>query len=138
VSYPVATVAGVDRRALLGREGRGWEVSVPTTRRERMRGLRRREPPQPGTGLLLERCRSVHTTGMRVPITVAFLDRDLVVLAVLRVPPGRVLGPRRRARHVLELPLGADVRVGDRFRRSAARGPRTTPGARRTDRPART
>jgi hypothetical protein len=69
---------------------------------------------------------------------VAFLDRDLVVLEVQRVPAGRLLLPRRRARHVLELPVGVDVRVGDRLSRSAARAPRTTPGARRTGRPART
>ncbi len=124
-------------RELAGPRGTAL-VEVPTTRRERARGLRRRAGLAPGTGLLLERCRSVHTIGMRFPIAVAFLDRDLMVLEVRRVPAGRLLRPRWRSRHVLELPIGADVRVGDRFSRSAARGPRTTPGARRTGRPPRT
>lgn len=112
-------------------------VEVPTTRRERARGLRRRAGLAPGTGLLLERCRSVHTVGMRFPITVAFLDRDLTVLEVRRLPVGRILLPRVRSRHVLELSIGADVRVGDRFSPSG-RAPRTTPGARRSGRPSRT
>jgi hypothetical protein len=124
------------RRELAGPRGTVL-VEVPTTRRERARGLRLRAGLAPGTGLLLERCRSVHTFGMRFPIAVAFLDRDLAVLEVRRVPAGRLLRPRRRVRHVLELPVGADVRVGDRFSRPA-RGPRTTPDARRTGRRPRT
>jgi len=121
----------MDRRALFGRDGRRWLVVVPGTRRERARGLRRSERLAGHTGLLLERCRSIHTMGMRYPIAVAFLDRDLTVLEVRRVPPGRILRPRRRARHVLELPVGVDVRVGDRFSRPAAPISATTSEARR-------
>jgi uncharacterized membrane protein (UPF0127 family) len=138
VSAAPPTVRAVRTMVVATRRQRVFDVEVPTTRRERARGLRRRAGLVPGTGLLLERCRSVHTFGMRFPIAVAFLDRDLVVLEVRRVPAGRLLLPRPRARHVLELPIGADVRVGDRFSRSAAPGRRTTPGARRSGRPPRT
>jgi uncharacterized membrane protein (UPF0127 family) len=64
--------------------------------------------------MLFERARSVHTFGMREPIVVAFLDRDHRVMRVATVPPGRIVWALR-ARHVLELPTGADLRAGDRF-----------------------
>jgi uncharacterized protein len=65
--------------------------------------------------LLLPHCRSIHTLGMRFAIRTAFLDRDLIVLAVRDVAPGRPLVRLGRAHHVIELPAGADVRTGDRF-----------------------
>jgi hypothetical protein len=67
-------------------------------------------------GMLLARCRSVHTIGMPVPITVAFLDASWRVLRVERAPSGRIM-VCRRARHVLECHIGADVRVGDELSR---------------------
>jgi uncharacterized membrane protein (UPF0127 family) len=71
--------------------------------------------------MLFERCRSVHTFGMSVPITVVFLDRSWHVVRVVRAPPGRLLFCRR-ARHVLECHVGAVVRVGDVL------SPRAAPG----------
>jgi hypothetical protein len=49
---------------------------------------------------------------MRVPITVVFLDRSWCVIRVVRAPPGRLLFCRR-ARHVLECHIGANVRPGE-------------------------
>jgi uncharacterized membrane protein (UPF0127 family) len=95
-------------------------VEVPTSRRERMGGLRGRRPAP----MLFERARSVHTFGMRAAIAVAFLDRDHRVIRVATVPPRRLVSCRR-ARHVLEAPAGTDVRVGDRLT------PATDPGASR-------
>lgn len=83
---------------------------MPETPWERARGLLGTTGPAPGTGLLLERARSMHTIGMRAPIVVVFLDAELRVLSAIRVPPGRVLLPRRRARHLLE--LGSEVTRG--------------------------
>lgn len=80
-----------------------------------MRGLRGRPLP-PGGALLLERCRCVHTFGMRFPILVAFLDSGLRVRETRRVRPRRVVRPRIGVRHVLELPLGASLGPGDRLR----------------------
>ena len=80
-----------------------------------MRGLLGRNKLGPDEALLLERTRSVHTFGMRFEIDAALLDRDFVVRAVVRMPPRRVLLPRRGVRHVLELVGGADVRPGDRL-----------------------
>jgi uncharacterized membrane protein (UPF0127 family) len=87
--------------------------------------------------MMLERCRSVHTIGMTFPITVAFLDDSLHVTRVERRPAGRIMFCRR-ARHVLECHIGADVRVGDVLSRQAALGGpaiRDAPGGAR---PART
>jgi uncharacterized membrane protein (UPF0127 family) len=62
--------------------------------------------------MVLPRTRSVHTVGMRFPIDVAFCDRELVVLDVVRVPPMRLALPRRRGRTVVEAEAGAFERWG--------------------------
>lgn len=67
--------------------------------------------------MLLEHTRSVHTIGMRFAVSVAFLDRDLNVVAVKTAAPDRVLRPRFRARHTLECRADAEIRAGDRLRR---------------------
>lgn len=69
--------------------------------------------------LLLTHTRSVHTFGMRFPIDVAFLDRELKVLEMLHLPPWRMAMPRRGGRSVLEAEAGAferwGLRTGDRL-----------------------
>jgi hypothetical protein len=57
--------------------------------------------------LLLLRTRAVHTAGMRFPLDVAFLDKDLHVLATTRLRTWSVALPRRGAAHVLEAQAGA-------------------------------
>jgi uncharacterized membrane protein (UPF0127 family) len=57
--------------------------------------------------LLLMRTRSVHTAGMRFPVDVAFLDKELRVLATTRLRTWSVALPRRGAAHVLEAQAGA-------------------------------
>ena len=65
--------------------GGGWRVLIPETKRERMRGLRDHPPPGPREAMLFRRCWSVHTFGMKEPISVAFLDRQMRVIRVLRL-----------------------------------------------------
>jgi len=81
-------------------------VEVPETGRERVRGLRGRDALAPRTGLLLRRCRSVQTFGMRFAIDAVLLDRHDRVMAVVRLQPGRLLLPRPRVRSILEVPAG--------------------------------
>jgi uncharacterized protein len=51
-----------------------------------------------GWVLLIPRCRSVHTFGMRFPIDVVFLDRHGWPIRINRnVPPGRLITCRRAA-----------------------------------------
>jgi uncharacterized membrane protein (UPF0127 family) len=57
---------------------------------ERLQGLLGRDGLPAGRGLLIERCRAVHTIGMRFALDVVFLDRKWRVCRVRRaVPPGR-------------------------------------------------
>ena len=99
----------------VGPDGAEWTLHVPETRRERMRGLLDADGLSPRHGMLFERCRAVHTFGMRFPIDVVFLDRDLRVVDVRRLVPGRLTRPRLRARHVLECPADSGLRPGGRF-----------------------
>jgi uncharacterized membrane protein (UPF0127 family) len=100
---------------LLDPRGGRLRCEVAETRRERLQGLLGRRALEPGRALLLPRASSVHTVGMRFPILVARLDDDLRVLDVRRVGPGRLLGRVRAARHVLECPVGTDLRPDDRL-----------------------
>jgi uncharacterized membrane protein (UPF0127 family) len=79
------------------------EIRVAHTRRQRLAGLlgHRRPPPY---ALRLERCRSVHTFGMRFPLDLVWLGPGDEVLRVdHRVPPWRVR-TCRRAVAILEVP----------------------------------
>jgi uncharacterized protein len=101
---------------LLGPRGHVFRTDLPETRRERMRGLLGRSRLAPDRALLLERTRSIHTFGMRFPIAVALLDRDLVVRSVRLVRAGGLLFPKRGTHHVLECAPGVDLRPGDLLR----------------------
>ena len=80
-----------------------------------MRGLRGRESLDPGHALLLK-TRSVHTFGMRFPIDAVLLDGTGTVIDVRRMDPGKLLLPRRRVRHILEMAAGTALRRGDVLR----------------------
>jgi uncharacterized protein len=73
------------------------DVVVARSRRARLLGFALRRRP-PGHALLLPRCRSVHTFGMRFPLDLIWLDRDGRVLRVDEaVPPWRVRSCRDAA-----------------------------------------
>jgi uncharacterized membrane protein (UPF0127 family) len=72
--------------------------------RSRLLGLSWRERSRAGRGLLIPRCASVHTFGMRFELDVFFLDgAGRVIRLDRRVPPRRVLWCRG-ACAVLEIP----------------------------------
>jgi uncharacterized membrane protein (UPF0127 family) len=79
-------------RGLEGTELLGFEVPVATTRLSRLLGLALLRRERAGAGLLLPRCRSVHTFGMRFRLDVIFLDAEGRVVDLRRsVPPCRVI-----------------------------------------------
>ncbi|MFB9392614.1 DUF192 domain-containing protein [Streptomyces coeruleoprunus] len=80
-------------------------LEVAASYRARARGLLGRDGID--GAMLITPCASVHTFRMRFAIDVAYLDRDLTVLAVRTMVPGRLGLPRPRARHVLEAAAGA-------------------------------
>jgi uncharacterized protein len=82
-----------------------------------MRGLLGRSALEPGEGLLLRPEGSIHMMFMRFSIDAVFLDRELIVVDIVRdLKPWRAAG-RRGAKAVLELAAGAagELAPGDRL-----------------------
>ncbi|MFE6196508.1 DUF192 domain-containing protein [Streptomyces sp. NPDC057838] len=104
-----------------GEEGEDPGIRVPleiaASYRARTKGLLGRDAVD--GAILLSPASSVHTFRMRMPIDVAYLDRELRVIAVRTMRPGRLGMPRLRARHVVEAAAGAmrewGVRKGTRM-----------------------
>jgi uncharacterized protein len=78
----------------------GFEVPLATTWRSRLLGLSLLPRENAGEGLLIPRCRSVHTFGMRFALDLVFLEER-----------GRVVELRRSVRpgHIVRCPEGAAV-----------------------------
>jgi uncharacterized membrane protein (UPF0127 family) len=81
-------------------------VYVATTFGARLLGLAWLREPAPGCALLIPRCRSVHTFGMRFALDVAFLDEGGVPLRVERSVGARRVLSCRGAFAVLETRAG--------------------------------
>jgi uncharacterized membrane protein (UPF0127 family) len=80
------------------------DLPVAKDFRTRLRGLAFRNREDAGPGLLIPRCASVHTFGMRFALDVFFLDSEGVAISVRRaVPPRRILW-QRGSSAVLEVP----------------------------------
>ncbi len=103
------------------------EVEMADARRTRRKGLLGRASLDPSAALIILPCFAVHTVSMQFPIDVLFLDRDGVIVRVVKN-----LGPRRiavawRAHAVVEMAAGApgtrEVQCGDRLYLSAERAP---------------
>jgi uncharacterized membrane protein (UPF0127 family) len=91
-------------RELPRRRVEGFVVPVAETFHSRLLGLAGLSREQAGTGLLIPRCASVHTFGMRFDLDLVFLDRRGEPLAVCRrVAPCRLVW-ERGASAVLEIP----------------------------------
>jgi uncharacterized protein len=73
----------------------------------RTKGLLGTNSLQPGDGLLIQPCNSIHSFGMRYPFDAVFIDREGIVLhTISRMKPHRLSRHVFRARGVLELPAG--------------------------------
>ena len=82
----------------------GREVRVAVGPRARLLGLAHLDREQAGPGLLIPRCSSVHTFGMRFRLDLHFLGERGEVVSVRRLVPAWRLAVCGRARAVLELP----------------------------------
>jgi len=86
----------------------GRVVPVAASRAARLLGLALLDRAAAPGGLLIPRCRSVHTVGMRFALDLHFLDANGLPVAVRRgVAPGH-FARCGQARSVLELPAGED------------------------------
>ncbi len=79
-------------------------IPVAKDFRTRLRGLAFRRRAEAGPGLLIPRCSSVHTFGMRFALDLYFLDERGRVLSVRRGAPPRRVVWRRGASAILEIP----------------------------------
>jgi uncharacterized membrane protein (UPF0127 family) len=82
----------------------GREVPVACGLRSRLLGLSHLDRGEAGPGLLIPRCSSVHTFGMRFSLDLVFLDRNGRLCSIRRDVPPRRLAWDRQACAVLELP----------------------------------
>jgi uncharacterized membrane protein (UPF0127 family) len=82
----------------------GCEVPIATGFRARLFGLSHLDRKQAGPGLLIPRCSSVHTFGMRFPLDICFLGKEDKLLAVRPGAPARRAFWCRGAVAVLETP----------------------------------
>jgi uncharacterized membrane protein (UPF0127 family) len=91
----------------------GREVRVAKGPRARFLGLAHLDGEEAGAGLLIPRCSSVHTFGMRFPLDLYFLGERGEVVAVRWQIPARRFAFCGRARAVLELPAeeGGEIAV---------------------------
>ena len=90
-------------------------VEVVRTPKAKGKGLLGRDHVE--GAFLIEKCRWVHTLGMRFPLDIAYLDAEGHVLKTIRMSRHRVGIPVWTARSVLEAEAGAfarwGLRVGD-------------------------
>jgi uncharacterized membrane protein (UPF0127 family) len=95
-------------------------VAVARSFLHRLRGLMGRSLLEPGEGLLIDPCSSIHTCFMRFPIDVLYMGADDVVRRVDHgMRPWRIGPLFTGAAYVVELPAGtareAGVATGDRL-----------------------
>lgn len=109
-------------RRLEKRRVHGFEVMVAGDPLSRLFGLAMLDRHRAPEGLLIPRCRSVHTYGMRFPLDLLFLGKDHEpLIAVREVGPGhRVRVPE--ASSVLELPSDWDIDKWEEAATSARAG----------------
>ncbi len=94
-----ARLARLPTAAVLGRE-----VRVARGARARLLGLAGLDRERAGAGLLIPRCVSVHTFGMRFALDLVFLDREGEPCSMRRAVPPRRIVFAQGAAAVLELP----------------------------------
>ena len=85
-------------------------AEVARDRRSRNKGLLGRDHLE--GALVVERCRWIHTMGMRFPLDIAYLDETGAVVKTVRMARHRLGAPVWRARTVIEAEAGAFARWG--------------------------
>lgn len=84
----------------------GLEVPVAAGFRSRLLGLAHLDRAEAGAGLLIPRCSSVHTFGMRFDLDLCFLDAYGTLVAVRHAVRPRRVAFCGGAAAVLEVPAG--------------------------------
>ena len=90
----------------------GDAVDVADTSDKRRVGLLKHERLEPGTGLWIVPCESVHTFFMKFPIDLVYLDKKRKVRKVRHAVPAWRLSACLTAHSILELPAGTAEKTG--------------------------
>ncbi len=94
------------------------KVIVADTYFKRLRGLLGKTHLNPGEGLLLTHCSSVHCFFMKFTIDIVYLSEDMVILGTETISPWRIGKFFRGTEHILELEegvLGTQLKKGDQL-----------------------
>jgi len=92
----------------------GDAVEVADTSAKRRTGLLKHTRLEPGQGLWIVPCESVHTFFMKFPIDLVYLDRQRKVRKVRSAVPAWRLSACLTAHSILELPAGTAEKTGTR------------------------
>jgi uncharacterized membrane protein (UPF0127 family) len=87
-------------------------AQLANTSATRRTGLLKHERLEPGDGLWIVPCESVHTFFMKFPIDLVYLDKRRKVRKVRHAVPAWRLSACLMAHSVLELPAGTVARTG--------------------------
>lgn len=84
----------------------------------RLTGLMTKKFLAPGEGLWIVPCRQIHMFGMKIPLSVWFVDKEGVICHIIdEITPGKTSPRVKAAYSVLEFPSGwaqqMGVKVGD-------------------------
>jgi uncharacterized membrane protein (UPF0127 family) len=90
----------------------GEAVDVADTSAKRRVGLLKHERLEPGTGLWIVPCESVHTFFMKFPIDLVYLDKKKRVRKVRNAVPAWRMSACLSAHSILEFPAGTAARTG--------------------------
>jgi uncharacterized membrane protein (UPF0127 family) len=90
----------------------GDAIDIADTSEKRRTGLLKHTHLDPGTGLWIMPCESVHTFFMKFAIDLVYIDRQHVVRKVRHAVPAWRLSACLSAHSILELPPGTAERTG--------------------------
>ena len=90
----------------------GDAVDVADTSAKRRAGLLKHTRLEPGDGLWIIPCESVHTFFMKFPIDLVYLDKKKKVRKVRKAVPAWRLSACLTAHSILELPAGTAEKTG--------------------------
>src|SRR5580704_10118675 len=90
----------------------GDSIDLADTSEKRRTGLLKHERLEPGTGLWIVPCESVHTFFMKFAIDLVYVDRKHKVRKVRHAVPAWRLSACLSAHSILELPPGTALQTG--------------------------
>ena len=93
-------------KVLMGKKVLWNKVKPANTAVRRLVGLLNTPVLEPDEGLLIWPCKQVHTFHMKYAIDVVFIDKNMRVLDVVTMEPGKIGSTFKTARYVLEVTAG--------------------------------